>query len=88
MVPLVEGLVSASLAMTPARQRSSPCSDGGNGGVRLTVQDPLIGARGLVRLLEPMQLDVTQQQRHHRPPAQDQAWVVLVRCALELIPQR
>ena len=35
-----------------------------------------------------MQLDVTQEQRHHRPPAQDQAWVVLVRCALELIPQR
>ena len=35
-----------------------------------------------------MQLDVTQEQRHQRLPAQDQTWFVFVRCALELIPQR
>ena len=62
----------------------------GGDGVASTspLQHPFVGDGGLLRLLEPMQLDVTQQQRHHRPPAQDQAWVVFVRCALELIPQR
>ena len=42
----------------------------------------------MLRLLETMQLDVTQKQRHHRPPAQDEAGVVVLRCAFKLTPQR
>ena len=61
---------------------------GGDGGVHVTLQHPFVGDGGLLRLLETMQLDMAQEQRHHGLPAQDQAWVVLVRCALELIPQR
>ena len=49
-----------------------------DGGVHVILKHPFVGDGGLLRLLEPMQLDVTHEQRHHRLPAQDQAWVVLV----------
>ena len=79
MAPLVAGVVPASLVMSPDRQRCSPCyARAAMGGVHVTLQRPFLGDGGLLRLLEPMQLDVTQEQRHHRLPAQDQAWVVLV----------
>ena len=51
---------------------------GCDGRVHFTLQHPSVGDGCLLRLLEPMQLDVTQEQRHHRPSAKDQAWVVLV----------
>ena len=80
--PCSAGDVFCSAALQPLFRQ------GGDGGVHVTLQHPFVGDGGLLRLLEPMQLDVTQEQRHHRPLAQDQAWVVLVRWALELIPQR
>ncbi len=35
---------------------------GCDGGVHVTLKHPLVGDGGLLRLLEPMQLDVTQEQ--------------------------
>ena len=75
MAPSVAGVVLASLEICSDRQRSSPLfrqrCDG-------CVQNPFVGDGGLLRLLENMQLDVTQEQRHHRSPPHDQAWLVLV----------
>ncbi len=51
---------------------------GRKGGLRFTVQHLLVEEGRLVRLLESMQLDVTQKQRHYSPPAQDEALVLLV----------
>jgi len=59
--PCSAGDVFCSAALQPLFRQ------GGDGGVHVTLQHPFVGDGGLLRLLEPMQLDVTQEQRHHRP---------------------
>ena len=48
--------------MSSAWQRSSPLfRQGGDGGVHVTLPHPFVSDGGLLRLLEPMQLDVTEE---------------------------
>ena len=65
----VAGVVLVSLAVVFDRQRSSPCSARAAMVASGSLSKTLIGARGLVRLMKAVQLDVTQQQRHNSSPA-------------------